>query len=237
MIVKCIWEHNGSDSLLYSLDFPGAFTRGSDLETCKEKMPEEIRSYLKWTRFSCDDEIEPVIVQESDCLLHVKDADSDVIFHSELAPLTINEYTRLKTLALQSAHDLLKLYESIPDKDLGRGSGRRTFYGQVPRSAREMYEHTRSVNGYYFGEIDVPADNAGSIIECRARGFDALEQLPDFLTRTAVEGSYGEMWSVRKVLRRFIWHDRIHAKAMYRMAVNIFGSDCILNPFCFRIAP
>lgn len=27
MIIKCVWEHNGDDTLLYSENFIGAFTR------------------------------------------------------------------------------------------------------------------------------------------------------------------------------------------------------------------
>ena len=54
-----------------------------------------------------------------------------------------------------------------------------------------------------------------------------------FLDNSVFEGSYGEMWSLRKMLRRFLWHDRIHAKAMYRMAVKTFGSDCVENVFWF----
>ena len=77
------------------------------------------------------------------------------------------------------------------------------------------------------------ADNDGSIYECRKRGFEALEATPNFLQNTVFEGSYDEMWSLRKVLRRFIWHDRIHARAMYRMAVKLFGAESIENPFCF----
>ena len=42
------------------------------------------------------------------------------------------------------------------------------------------------------------------------------ESIPDNLLQ---EGSYDEMWSVRKVLCRFVWYDRIHAKAMWRMAI------------------
>lgn len=42
-----------------------------------------------------------------------------------------------------------------------------------------------------------------------------------------------EKIGLRKVLRRFIWHDRIHAKAMYRMATKVFGAESIENPFCF----
>ena len=111
---------------------------------------------------------------------------------------------------------------------------RDTFYGKVPRTAREMYVHTKNVNAYYFGEINVPADNDGTILECRQRGFAVLEQLPYFLNNALFDGSYGEEWTLRKVLRRFIWHDRIHAKAMYRMAVQNFGADSVPNIFGFR---
>ena len=96
-----------------------------------------------------------------------------------------------------------------------------------------MYEHTKSVNAYYFAEIDVDADNNGDIYECRKRGLEALEAQTAFLKNALVEGSYGEDWSLRKMLRRFIWHDRIHAKAMYRMATKLFGTENIENPFCF----
>ena len=96
-----------------------------------------------------------------------------------------------------------------------------------------MYEHTKNVNEYYFAEIEVDADNNGNIYECRKRGFEALETKFDFLSNNVVEGSYGEDWSLRKVIRRFIWHDRIHARAMYRMAVKVFGAENVENPFCF----
>lgn len=84
-----------------------------------------------------------------------------------------------------------------------------------------------------FSEIHVDADNDGSIYACRKRGFEALEAKGDFLENVVVAGSYGEDWSLRKVLRRFIWHDRIHAKAMYRMATKVFGAESIENPFYF----
>ena len=98
-----------------------------------------------------------------------------------------------------------------------------------------MYEHTKNVNKYYFGEIGVEADNEGSILSCRTRGFDLLETHPGFLNNSVFAGSYGEEWSLRKLLRRFIWHDRIHAKAMYRMAVKTFGVDAVPNVFQFVI--
>ena len=233
MIVNCVWEHNGNDTLLYAIDFVGAYTRGESLEIAKAKMPQEIVAYLKWLGGDTSDNIEVVIVEEKASDLAIKDADSDVLFESEKAPLTSDEYEKLKALALKSAKDFLALYESIPDKSATAITERKTFYGPVPRTADEMYEHTKNVNEYYFAEIEVDADNNGNIYECRKRGFEILETKPDYLNNSVVEGSYGEDWSLRKVLRRFIWHDRIHARALYRMAVKVFGAENVANPFCF----
>ena len=233
MKVYCVWEHNGNDTLLYAVDYIGAYTRGESLEIAKAKMPGEILSYLKWLGEDTSDNIEVVITQEKASDLAIKDADSDVLFESEKAPLTADEYEKLKALALKSAKDFLTLYNSIPDKSATVIAERKTFYGQVPRSADEMYEHTKNVNEYYFAEIAVDADNGGTIYECRKRGFEVLEAKPDFLVNAVIEGSYGEDWTLRKVLRRFIWHDRIHARAMYRMAVKVFGAENVANPFCF----
>jgi len=177
--------------------------------------------------------IEVEIVQEKKSDLQIADADSDVIFDDEQKPLTREEYLELKDLVLKSAEDFLHLYKSIPSKDESCLPERKTFYGAVPRTAREMYEHTKNVNAYYFGEIGVETDNEGTILECRKRGFELLEKTDGFLKNEVIEGSYGEFWSLRKMMRRFIWHDRIHAKAMYRMAIKTFGKDNVENRFKF----
>ena len=233
MTINCVWEHNGNDTLLYATNFVGAYTRGESLEIAKAKMPQEIASYCSWLGMDAAGKTEIVIVGEKRSGLTIRDADSDVLFESEQAQLTIEEYETLKTLALKSAKDFLTLYESIPDKNKAAIPERKTFYGRVPRTANEMYEHTKNVNTYYFAEIAVDADHDGNIYECRKRGFESLESNPDFLQNTVRKGSYGEDWSLRKVLRRFIWHDRIHAKAMYRMATKVFGVESIVNPFYF----
>ena len=231
--MRFIWEHNGDDTLLYSGECIGAFTRGANLDEAIEKIPDEINSYLNWRKEPTLENITIEIIQEKNSNLQIKDADSDVIFDTETSPLSTEEYLQLKKMVLQSALDFYKLYLSIPDKNVSCLPKRNTFYGAVPRTAQEMYEHTKNVNVYYFGEIGVDSDNEGTIYECRERGFELLEKTEGFLDNPVFEGSYGEMWSLRKMLRRFLWHDRIHAKAMYRMAVKTFGSDCVENVFGF----
>ena len=152
--------------------------------------------------------------------LNIRDADSDVIFDSERTGLTICEYNRLKELALKSAADFYRLYDSFPDKNKSCLPERETFYGKVPRTAKE---------------IGIEAGNEGTILESRIRGFEILEKSDGFLMSNVLEGSYGELWSLSKVLRRFIWHDRIHAKALYRMGIKTFGIEQIPNIFKFKI--
>lgn len=157
MAIKCVWEHNGADSLLYAADLPGAYARGVGREEALQKMRQELPP----------EELAPVIIQEKTSTLRIADADSDVLFESERLPLTPEEYAAQKALALRSAADFLALYRSIPDPDQSALPPRETFYGAVPRTAREMYEHTKNVNAYYFREIGIAADNEGDILSCR----------------------------------------------------------------------
>ena len=233
--MRCVWEHNGNDTLLYSVDYIGAYTRGSTLEAAMSKMSAEIEAYSLWRGQECKCDTDIEIVQEKDCDLHVADADSDILFDTEKTALSRAEYEELKALVLKSAGDFYVLYSSISNKNESCLPQRMTFYGAVPRTAQEMYEHTKNVNSYYFAEIDVDVDNEGTIYDCRKKGFERLEQRSDFLDNAVIEGSYNELWSLRKVMRRFLWHDRIHAKAMYRMAVKTFGALGADNTFKFAI--
>ena len=233
--MRCVWEHNGNDTLLYSVDYVGAYTRGCSLEAAMSKMSAEIKAYSLWCGKKCRQETDIEIIQEKNSNLQIADADSDILFNAEKVPLSREEYEELKALVLKSARDFYALYTSISNKNKSCLPPRRTFYGAVPRTAQQMYEHTKNVNAYYFAEIDVDVDNEGTIYDCRKRGFECLEQRPGFLDNAIFEGSYDELWSLRKVMRRFLWHDRIHAKAMYRMAVKTFGAFGVDNTFQFAI--
>ena len=221
--IPCVWEHRGEDTILWPVDYPGAFARGACLSEALAKIPGELLDWSDWTGQRVPEEPEPVVIREIQSGLDVRDADSDALLEAERPPLSREEYVRLREMALRSAERFLRLYEAVPDPDRSANPVRQTFYGAVPRTAREMYEHTKHVNAYYFGEIGVEADNDGTIVECRRRGFEALEKQPDFLENALFEGSWDECWTLRKVLRRFIWHDRLHARAMVRMCRRTFG--------------
>lgn len=230
--IKCFYEHNGADTLLWATEYPGAYTRGGSLEIAKAKMERELEQYAKWSGDKPLADVVAVVTEEKESELDICDADSDAIFDNEKLPMSRAEYDKLKSLALKSASDFLTMYVSIPDKDKGCKPARKTFYGMTPSAATEMYEHTKNVNSYYFGEIGVDVDNGGDISTCRKRGFELLEK-SEFLNNKVYDGSYGEQWSIKKVLRRFIWHDRIHARAMFRLARKLFGLGAFVDAFGF----
>ena len=118
MTINCVWEHNGTDTLLYAVDYIGAYTRGESLEIAKAKIPGEIASYLKWSGEDAPESIEAVIVEEKESELNIKDADSDVLFESEKAPLTAEEYKKLKALALKSAKNFSPCMSLSPTRVL-----------------------------------------------------------------------------------------------------------------------
>lgn len=234
MVIRAVDEYNQYGHLMHADEHIGAFVRGRTREEAIGKFPEEIARYCRWLDIPCDEsESSILIVQEKQSTLQICDADSDVLLNSDIPPLSHAEYEKKKALALKSARDFETLYRSIPLKDETVLVPRKTFYGAVPLTAREMYLHTRNVNDYYFSQINVSATNEPDIYTCRQWGFEALEGLTGFLNNPVFDGSYGESWSLRKIFRRFVWHDRIHAKAMYKMAVRLCGADAVENPFLF----
>lgn len=232
MKIECVWEHNGNDTLLYAVNLPGAYARGVSKEIAMEKMATEARSYLRWKGENVTEDIVVEIVQDAPCDLQICDADSDVLFESEQEPLTQAEYERLKLLVLRSARDFRKLYDSIPNPDISGRPHRQSFYGPVPRTPREMYEHTNRVTAYYAAAFGIELENMPDIYANRMQVLSELEDLPDFLSGKVYTADDGEEWTMRKALRRFLWHDRIHAKAMWRTAKALWGED-VANPFYF----
>ena len=231
--VKCIWEHNGSDTLLWSDECPGACSRGPSLDIALAKLDAELRSYLRWSdsMTGCGAQFLPVIVEEHCSALDIADADSDVLFHSETGPLDAATYRRLKRLVLKSAADYQALHDAIPHRERLLFPARRTFYGSVPRSASALYRHMTGVNGYYWQNIGLDTPDSGVLLADREEGFRLLEARPDYLANPVYTAADGECWSLKKVLRRFLWHDRIHGRALYRRVVRMYGPGRVQDVF------
>ena len=232
MEIRAVLEYNQDGSLLWAENVPGASSRGATPEEAEGKLPAEVRRFLRWRDGSAPEQDFSVrVARKKESSLDIRDADSDLLLDSEQNPMTWEEYAGLKALVLRSAGDFQRLYDAVPDKHRTGLPGRKTFYGEIPRTAEEMYRHTNGVSNYYIGELGTAFENLPDILENRALALQMAESLPDFLQNRATAGSFGELWSLKKALRRFLWHDRIHAQALWRMAGRIWPD--IPDPFCF----
>lgn len=234
MKIEAVCEYNDLGYLIYAANFPGAFVRGTTENEALAKFPGELRSYLRWCgeAAACPDAPEIEIVQRKLSELQICDADSDVLFDLERRAMTQAEYDALKLLVLKSARDFDALYRSIPNPDISGRPPRRTFYGEVPRTPRRMYEHVNQTTSYYAAAMGVELENLPDLHTNRMQALAEIEQPEDFLACRIHTAPDGESWTLRKLLRRFLWHDRIHARAMWRTASALWGS-AVQNPFFF----
>ena len=230
--MRAVLEYNENGCLLWSLDCPGAFARGESREEAVAKLPADVAAFCRWAGWECPAGPVQIVEEKYQPELKVEDADSDILLVGENLPMTREEYDVLRMLVLKSAADFDVLYASVLHPEQPLGEARTTFYGACPNTAQAMYDHTNGVTAYYVGEAGAEVENRPEFYENRLQGMAALEAIPDFLQMPVMEGSYDELWSLRKVLRRFLWHDRIHARAMYRRAKLIWG-DRIADPFRF----
>lgn len=234
--IEVIAEYNDKGAMLWADAYPGAYSRGETVAMALEKFPKALSEYAEWAHGAPMPnlaESDFVVTHAYQTDLRVDDADSDVLFPSERLPMDMTEYTQKKQLCIRSAMDFEKLFNSIPQKDRALRKSRRTFYGKIPCSAREMAEHTNNSLAYYADALGVSFEPEGDFLEDRKRFFRAIESTPDFLSPRVFTARDGELWTLKKLLRRVLWHDRIHAHALYRLAITFWQKDRIANPFRF----
>ncbi len=233
-MTEIIFEYNTNGAQVFADDCPGAFARGGTAEKAIEKLPRALGEYRAWTGQGTAAQtsvLHPVLTYKSTAI--VEEADTNVLFPSERLPMDMAEYTRKKALVLRSAKDVQALFASIPQKDRALVKSRKCFYGRIPQTSREMLCHINDMFPYYASCIGLTYEPAKDLVEDRMRFFAALESVPHFLDATIFTAPDGELWTRRKVLRRILWHDRIHARAMYRKAITFWQKDRIANPFRF----
>ena len=235
--LKAVLEYNDRGVTLWSLAYPGAFARAETAAEAMRKLPAACRRYRMWARLSPD--TEAVGAEEVRCMRKLKvdaaveEGFTQALFPEEKLALDMARYTSLKTLCLASARDLETLFKSIPQKDRALLKSRRTLYGKVPVTAREMLSHVTDSQRAWAALFGVDLGEGQGLLADRKRLFAGLESQPGYLSSRVVTGLDGEQWTVRKLMRRLLWHDALHGRALYRKAITFWQKERIKNPFGF----
>jgi len=217
-----VFETNGKGYLGWLINFPGSYIRGKTIEDARSKIDNEITEYCNWL-----DLIKPeCITIESELIynseLMIEDADSDIIFDTEkLMYNSLQEFERDLENILISARKTEEIFNKSNPKDIiDYSMVRKTFYGNVYTSINEQFRHIVNVQNYYLGQISEGININNDITNTRKLMTNIIKD------KYNKEGNIlykleNEEWTIKKVIRRTIWHDRIHAKAIKRIGERI----------------
>lgn len=231
--MNAVLEYGAAGCMLFSADCPGAYARARTKQEAMAKLPSDISAFCRWAGYPAPSSMLVKVEQEVyQPELHVEDADGNVLFDRECLPLTQDEYTPLRALVLRSAQCLDALYAAIPNPDTPLAPARTTFYGAYPNTARAMFDHVNNCTGYYTAALGAECPIQPRCYDTRLLGLEAVEALPGYLTMGIHTAPDGEAWTPRKLIRRYLWHDRIHARALFRRTQTLWDSQ-IPDPFRF----
>jgi len=236
-LIRIAVEENYRGTMVHLIDMPGAFTRAKELDDAVNKVIDEARMYESWLGKTHNEseylEYKVEIVQRETTNAQLDDGDTEILIIRD-KDLDSTYFQQLKMLALKSAYDFQKLYDSIPDKECNDISKiRATFYGKVPSNAKEILFHVDKVTAYYLSRINIDfSRDKNDLVANRIQSLELIESNKEAMSNPIIFID-NEYWTTAKVLRRFIWHDRIHARALYRFAVKKWGYGNIYDAFSF----
>ena len=235
--LDAVMEYTDQGVTLWSLTYPGAFARGETAAQAVKKLPVACRRYRSWAKLPSetvalkDEAVRCIRKIKVDTL--VEEGFTSVLFPEEKLPMNMARYTRLKALCLASARDFETLFASIPQKDRALLKSRRTLYGKVPVTAREMMAHVTDCQRAWAALFSIDLGESQGLLADRKRLFAGLESQPVFLADRIVAAPDAEQWTLSKLLRRLLWHDALHGRALYRKAITFWQKERIKNPFGF----
>lgn len=234
-------ETNGKGFHGFIVELPGAFVRGPSEEEAVSKAPGEASSYLRWLGQERTQFPSARIVQTHQCRLMVEDADCEILLAGDTQPMSDQEFRRFVELANYSGATFNTLFDFVKLKDwVDEARIRTTFYGNNNKTIREIFEHVNRTQYYYISRtrVSFKRDETEPFMKVRKLSLDALEELFRKNGNSKIYTIDNEEWTLKKVLRRFIWHDRIHGKAIVRILEkqHQFGLvDAYKDPFKFTV--
>ncbi len=221
--MNIIYETNGLGFLGWIEYYPGAYVRGKTIKEAELKIENELNEYANWLNIKINsDKCICQIIKNS--TLHIEDADSNIIFDSELTEFYDNsEFDYFLDLVLISGKKTELLYQKLQNKDkIDPYMQRQTFYGNVYSTINEQFKHIIKVQNYYLEQISTNMKDCNDFNMNRDVFVLKLKEKYKSEKNKIYEND-DEVWTIKKIIRRIIWHDRIHSKAMLRMDIRNKG--------------
>jgi predicted RNase H-like HicB family nuclease/uncharacterized damage-inducible protein DinB len=233
MAVKLYVEVDASGhAMAHVLDLVGCFVYGLSKEEAVHKMPEAVRDYLAWTRKHGEPltVLEPVAVEVMEtvrgtCPRHTGDAAA--LFKPERQPATDELIETTIRRMGYAREDLLELVRGLPDKvmDWKREERMRSIREILAHVARNDWRYVTRLTDEDPPASDPPGDVFLFLKQYRESAVKRLLGLPEKLRAGVYHPKKNtahpeEPWTARKVLRRYVEHEREHIENVKKRLVD-----------------
>ncbi len=214
-------ETNGRGCLVFLGELPGAFVRGATETEALAKVQAEALSYARWAGIDLPAGFRVEIAERCHTKAVIEDGDTEILLAADRCALDAARFADLAALAAMSGRGVAELFTGAAYQDwVDEERIRRTFYGENPRTLREIIEHLTATHDYYLSRLGIDGGAARDFLPSREWCISRLAGRYRAGDSGEIRSKDGEEWTLAKVLRRLIWHDRIHAKAMVRILIK-----------------
>ena len=219
------WEGNTSGWSAWSLAHLGFATWRPTREGVLERVPGKFDTYTAWLR-QHGQEVEEDDASNLEVVEEI--AGDEVAFREDFLPAEDAEIARCEILLACSRRSLIETVSPLSDEALDRDPPYERFDEWAWwRTVRQIVAHIALCEvGYYLPSIGwrVPLDPEDlrdapwreQLIRSREETLRFLEAMRTSKDRVRLTQGQ-EAWSLRKVLRRLVWHERVHWKSITRI--------------------
>jgi len=215
---------------IFIRELPGCYSRSPSFDEAVAKAPLKIKEFLDWLKGHGDDiggsdyDVETEVSEVVRGNWPVNLGDSQALFKADLRPLEREEVERCKRYIRYAREDFINLYLSAPKEAHEWKPDQST-----PRHIKRIAEHIADVDFFYIERLkarkfrDWPLEFLEVSNELTLMRLSNLsgEEMNCSVSYHEPGGWTGtsepEGWTTRKVLRRFVWHERLHTSTANKL--------------------
>jgi predicted RNase H-like HicB family nuclease len=209
-------------------EFPGCYSRGATREDAIRLVPDAITKLLERLNnvgFPAYDSSIPFRISIQEEFRNFSSSPDYLInafFSDDQMPLTKSDIEYGQVVLNMNRGELLETVGDMPKERLNQ-----TIAGEVCKNISGILRHIGTTEWWYWDRLGMAfprAERPKQLFELLqgVREF-TLRNLPDLVGKTQTTVCSGEQWSPRKLLRRAIWHERVHTLQIARYSGRLLN--------------
>ncbi len=225
MVYTLNLEHLDGRWYAHVAELPGAFSDGATVDEATRTAAQAIANHLVWSEADGDHGPRPMttVAEIIRSWNYAPEYEVNAFFATDRPPLTEGDVDEMRKLLYLARAELLDSFLGLNFEQLALKPDADTW------SVYEVLQHVSSAENWYLDRLGLahePAwemkDTLGRVLLVRQHLLDVLPQL---IGDERIAEWNGELWSPRKVVRRALWHELLHARDIKRIRGLLLASS------------